>query len=98
MKEADKELLARLQEVPNLGDFVGELRDMIANWRDPEKFTPPDGATMSIKEIEALPEHTVPAEGVHCSDPCPTCGAFNMTAQDAAYLGECGVCGFHDYS
>lgn len=26
------------------------------------------------------------------ADPCPCCGAFNMTAGDAQFLGTCGFC------
>lgn len=60
------------------------------------KYVPPDGQTMSFRDILALPDGTEPEMSVHSSDPCPTCGAFNMLAADFMYLGECHHCAFPD--
>ena len=55
----------------------------------------PDILPVSIIDIERLP----PAVNMnlHMSDPCPTCGAFNMMTGDFICYGQCGICEEKDY-
>lgn len=54
----------------------------------------PSTDPISLREMELrfAAQQAEPDKDYHLSDPCPCCGAFNMTAQDWMHLGVCFPC------
>lgn len=49
----------------------------------------PDVTPVSFGDIEMNPPMNLE---LHCSDPCPACGAFRMQVGDYVYMGICSIC------
>jgi hypothetical protein len=71
---------------------------LTASRKEAERIVPPADAVYppTVRDIYApigvgLFRFAYPLD-TPMADPCPCCGAFNMTAGDAYYLGTCIVC------
>lgn len=68
-------------------DFSALLSE--GNYEHLEETWQPSDLPPSIRDIEKLPCMDM---SLHCADPCPNCGAFNMRVGDYVCYGMCEPC------